>query len=47
MLVGILVLGVDIGETGLDRIQLVAADEAIQDLDTPRVGVEFPSRDPS
>src|SRR5262249_11017573 len=40
--VGIFLLSVDIGETGLDRAQLVAADTAIKDLLAAGRGIEPP-----
>src|SRR5579871_3742703 len=43
ILVGIIVLGVYKSEAGLDRIELVAADAAIENLLAPLVGIEFPA----
>src|SRR5262249_14640725 len=40
--VGIFLLRVDIGETGLDRAQLIAADAAIKDLIAAGCGIEAP-----
>ena len=40
---GIFLLRVDIGRTGLDRVQLVAADAAIEDLFAAGRGVEPPA----
>src|SRR5262249_46304731 len=39
---GIFLLGVDISETGLDRVQFVAADAAIEDLLAAGRGIEPP-----
>jgi hypothetical protein len=44
IVVGILFLGVDKGETGLDGVELIAPDAASQDFLPALVGVEFPAR---
>src|ERR1700716_1766294 len=43
VLVSIFILGIDKGESRLDRVELVAADTAIEHLNAAFVGVELPS----
>ena len=43
ILLGVFVFGIDEGETGLDRVELVASDTAIKDFLGPLVGIEFPT----
>ena len=44
ILLGIFVLRIDIGEAGLDRVELVAPDAAVQHLEPARGRVELPAR---
>ena len=44
ILVRVVVLGVDIGESRLNRLEFVASDPAVEDFNTTGRGVEFPAR---
>src|SRR5207302_6204038 len=43
VLVGVFVLGIHVSQRGLNRVQFIASDAAIQNLDAPRSRVELPA----
>ena len=43
ILLGIFILGIDKGQTGLDRIELIPPDAAIENFETASFRIELPS----